>query len=225
VQGGPWQGPPPVGQPPGGWGQYPQQQPYGPPPYAAQPGYYPGYGPPPPQGPPPLPPEEPDQYRFAVRFDPFDLIFRKLSFQAELAVWGPFSIEAEPSWIFDSATENLDISGGSLNGNILVYFTGDALKGFYVKGTVGFEKYDATLTDPELAKTATDTMASPLLGVGIGSSTVFGEDVGFNLSGGVGIGFLTAETKTLRAGRYEVSFYDKAGAIQLLASLGLGVAF
>ena len=52
---------------------------------------------------------------------------------------------------------------------------------------------------------------------------MFGE--GFLDGAGVGIGFLTAETKTLTAGRYEVSFYDKAGAIQLLASLGLGVAF
>ncbi|HTJ84055.1 MAG TPA: hypothetical protein VL400_20185 [Polyangiaceae bacterium] len=217
---GTWAGPPAPGQVPPGYGGYPPPG-YGP---QMQGGYYPGYGPPPPQGPPPLPPEDEHEFRFAARFDPFDLIFRRLSFQAELAIWGPFSIEAEPSWIFDSATENLDISGGALNGNILVYFTGDALKGFFVKATVGFEKYDATLTDPGLSISATKTLASPIIGVGIGSSTVFGDDFGFNLSGGIGIGFYTAEKQDLTAGRYQVTFYDKSGAIQLLASLGLGLA-
>jgi len=157
-----------------------------------------------------------------VRFDPFDLIFRRLSFQAELVLWGPFSIEAEPSWIFASSTDNLDTTGGALNGNFLVYFTGDALKGFFVKATVGFEKFDATVTDPGLKLSSEDSISSPLIGIGIGSSTVFGDDYGFNLAGGIGIGYLTADTKTLTAGRYEASFYDKASAIQLMASLGLG---
>jgi hypothetical protein len=210
AQPGPPTGPAPPGQPP--YGQpYPYGTPYG--------------GPLPPPGPPPLVPEEPDCCRFAVRFDPFDLLFRRLSFQTELAIWGPLSIEAEPSWIFGAGTENLDLQGGALQGNFLVYFTGKALKGFYAKAIVGFEAYEATLVDPELKKTAKDDLASPILGLAIGSSAVFGEEFGFNLAGGIGIGFATAEKKTLQAGRYEVVFYDKASSIQLLASLGLGIAF
>lgn len=166
-----------------------------------------------------------------IRFDPFDLIFRRLSFQAELKLWGPLSIEAEPSWIFGSATENLDTQGGALQANFLVYFTGEALQGFYAKAIVGFEAYEATLTDPGRTESkdddivASDNLVSPILGLGIGSSAVFGDEVGFNLAGGVGIGFALAEATTLTAGRYEVSFYDKASIVQLIASLGLGVAF
>lgn len=206
---------PPPGPPPAG---APYPGPY------AQPGQ-PVWGPPPPSGPPPLAPEEPDCCRFGIRFDPFDLVFRRLSFQAEVKLWGPLSIEVEPSWIFASATENLDTTGGALQGNFLVYFTGTALRGFYAKAIVGFEAYQATLTDPELEVENTADIASPILGVGIGSSAVFGDEVGFNLAGGIGIGFATAEKKVLRAGNYEVTFYDKSSIVQLLASLGLGVAF
>lgn len=160
-----------------------------------------------------------------MRFDPFDLLFRRLSFQAELALWGPLSIEAEPQWIFGSSTDHLDTQGGALAGNFLVYFTGRALEGFYAKATVGFEKFTATLTDEELAITTEKDVASPILGLSIGSSTVFGDEYGFNLAGGVGIGFATAEMVELRAGRWVATFYDKEGAIQLIASLGLGFAF
>lgn len=199
-------GPPPAGAPyPGG------QQPY--------------WGPPPPPVLPPLEPEEPSCCRIGIRFDPFDLIFRRLSFQAELKLWGPLSIEVEPSWIFASATENLDTTGGALQGNFLVYFTGTALRGFYAKAIVGFEAFEATVTDPQLKVSTSEDIASPILGLGIGSSAVFGDEVGFNLAGGIGIGFAIAEKKVVRAGNYEVSFYDKSSIVQLLASLGLGVAF
>jgi hypothetical protein len=218
---------PPAVQPPNG------QPPTGPPPLAQPP--YPqgqwGAPPPGPPPPPPLEPEEPSCCRMGIRFDPFDLIFRRLSFQAELKLWGPLSIEAEPSWIFASATENLDTNGGALQANFLVYFTGEALQGFYAKAIVGFEAYEATLTDPGRSESkeddivASEDLVSPILGLGIGSSAVFGDEVGFNLAGGVGIGFALAEATTLSAGRYEVSFYDKASIIQLIASLGLGVAF
>jgi len=189
-----------------------------------QPGYaygLPPAGPPPP----PLPPKEPSCCRFGVRFDPFDLLFRRLSFQVELGLWGPLSIEAEPQWIFGSPSENLDTTGGALAGNFLVYFTGRALDGFFAKATVGFESFEATITDPELKLAQTKTVTSPILGLSVGSSTVFGDDFGFNLAGGVGIGYATAEPVELTAGRYQTIFYDKASAVQLLASLGLGIAF
>ncbi|MFO0550819.1 MAG: hypothetical protein U0271_20690 [Polyangiaceae bacterium] len=181
----------------------------------------------PPQGPPPppLPPREPGCCRFAVRFDPFDLIFRRLSFQVEVALWGPLSIEAEPSWIWGSTSDNLEMSGGALFGNLLVYFTGHALNGFYIKAQMGFEAFTATVTDPELQQTASKDIASPVFGASIGSSNVFGDEWGFNIAGGVGIGYATADRVTVTAGRYSATFYDKLGSLQLLASLGAGVAF
>lgn len=160
-----------------------------------------------------------------MRFDPFDLLFRRLSFQTELVIWGPLAIEAEPSWIFGSSTEYLDMSGGALQGNFLVYFTGRALNGFFAKASVGFEKFSATLTHPSGKVSATEEIATPILGLGIGSSNVFGDEYGFNLAGGVGIGYATADKVSLKVPGYEVVFYDKGSAIQLLASLGLGFAF
>ena len=219
----PPQQPPPAQQPP----PYMNPQPYGPPQGLPPPGQAPyGYGlPPAGPPPPPLPPKEPSCCRFGVRFDPFDLLFRRLSFQAELALWGPLSIEVEPQWIFASPSENLDTTGGALAGNFLVYFTGRALDGFFAKATVGFERFEATISDPELQLEQTKTVTSPILGLSVGSSTVFGDDFGFNLAGGVGIGYATADKVELTAGRFSTIFYDKASAVQLLASLGLGIAF
>jgi hypothetical protein len=223
----PPQQPPPQQPPPQQPPPYANPQPYGPPqglPPPGQPAY--GYGlPPAGPPPPPLPPKEPSCCRFGVRFDPFDLLFRRLSFQAELALWGPLSIEVEPQWIFASPSENLDTTGGALAGNFLVYFTGRALDGFFAKATVGFERFDATISDPELKLEETKTVTSPILGLSVGSSTVFGDDFGFNLAGGVGIGYATADKVELSAGRYSTIYYDKASAVQLLASLGLGIAF
>lgn len=199
----------------------PPPYPYPPPGYGAPYGYQPPSGPPPP----PLPPRDPSCCRFGVRFDPFDLIFRRLSFQTEVGIWGPFSVELEPTWIFGSPSENLDTTGGGLMASVLVYISGRYLEGFFAKASVGFEKFEATLTDEPLQQSATADVSSPLFGISIGSSTVFGDDFGFNLSGGVGIGFATADAVTLRAGRIEAVFYDKSSSIQLLASLGLGIGF
>ena len=235
------------GVPPGAWIEPQPQQPapysQQPAPYPQQPAPYPqqpppyGYGPygqyqpvpyQPPVGPPPppLPPREPSCCRFGIRFDPFDLLFRRLSFQTEVGLWGPFSVEAETTWIFGSPTENLDTTGGALMGSVLVYISGRYLEGFYAKASVGFESFEAVLTDEPLQKSTTADVSSPNFGISIGSSTVFGgDDFGFNLAGGVGIGFATGEPVTLQAGRYETVFYDKSSSVQLLASLGLGIGF
>jgi hypothetical protein len=174
---------------------------------------------------PPLEPEEADCCRFALRFDPFELVFRRMSFQGEIRLWGPLSLEIEPSWIFGSPSENLDARGFAMQSNLLVYFSGVALEGFFLKGTAGFESFEATVTDPELGVSSSADVSSPIFGLGLGSSNLFGDRVAFNFSGGLGVGFATAEKVTITAGRYEVSYYDKAGAIQLLGSIGLGVAF
>ncbi len=226
----PAQPPPPAqpGVPPGAWVEpappsgYPPPYGYPQPVYGPPPPYQPPVGPPPP----PLPAREASCCRFGVRFDPFDLLFRRLSFQAEVGIWGPFSVELEPTYIFGSPAENLDTTGGALLGSVLVYISGQYLEGFFAKASVGFEAYEAVLTDEALQLEAREDISTPLFGISIGSSTVFGgDDIGFNLAGGVGIGFATAEAVTLRAGRYETIFYDKSSSIQLLASLGLGVGF
>lgn len=258
AQGAPPAGPPPAGQPappPPGYGQPAQPvppssggyaQPYGQPP----PGGYGGYGAPyggsgysqgygyggVPEGPPPPPPRErrePGCCRYAIRYDPFDLIFRRATFQAEVGIVGPLSIEVEPSWIWGSPREFVDEQGFAIAANVGLYVSGRYLKGFYVKGHVGYERFDAKLTHPDVAgQTDEETVSSPIFGVLIGSSSIWGnDDLGFNLSGGIGIGVAVGEKVTLQVpGDESVSgistdYYDKAGVIQLLGSLGLGVAF
>ncbi len=214
-----------------GYGNYPQQQPG-----YAQPGYYPQayYNVPPPPGPPPPPkPIKPACCRWSLRFDPFDLLFRRLTFQGELAIAGPISIEIAPSWIFGSPYENFDAAGFSIGGNLAWYFlSGKALKGLWLKAHVGYENYDATLTNPALPSSSdTKTASSAVLGGMIGTTSVFGRNGGFAISGGIGIGVATADEITLvapgdalRPG-YAAKLYDKSDRIRLLGSLGLGIAF
>ena len=114
--------------------------------------------------------------------------------------------------------------------------SGRYLEGFFVKAHVGFEQFEATLTHPDFptdpANTQSADVSAPILGLMIGSSNIWGnDDLGFNLSGGIGIGAAIADKVTLTVpggngiGAYETSYYDKSGVIQLLGSLGLGVAF
>ncbi len=253
---------PPPSTPPPGYGQpaqplqpgqYPQgqggyAQPYGQPP----PGGYGGYGAPygnsgysqgygygaPPVGPPPPPPREKKEdrcCRFAIRYDPFDLIFRRATFQGEVGIVGPLSIEVEPSIIWGSEREFVDASGFAMAANVALYVSGRYLKGFFVKGHAAFETFDATLTHPDIpTNSQTKTISSPIFGLMIGSSNIWGnDDVGFNLSGGIGIGVAVGEKTSLivegdptrEIPGIQTDYYDKAGVIQLLGSLGLGVAF
>ncbi|MCC6551471.1 MAG: hypothetical protein IT372_00430 [Polyangiaceae bacterium] len=218
--------PPGYGAPPPGYGAPPPGYGYGAPP----PGY--GYGPA--AGPPPPPkPSRPSCCRWSVRFDPFDLLFRRMTFEGEVAIIGPLTLEIQPSWIWGSPSENLDTTGFALGGNVGVYVSGDALKGFWIKGHAGFETFEATLTHPDDPDAVDQkTVSSAIVGGMLGSTSVFGRNGGFAISGGIGIGVALADPVTLTAtpaneniGAISATDYDKIDKIQLLGSLALGVAF
>lgn len=178
----------------------------------------------------PAKPEEASCCRAAVRFDPFDILQRRLSFQAELAIWGPFAIEIEPSWIFSSPSDNVTASGYSFLGSVGFYLTSKAPQGFFIKAVVGYESFTATVTNPDAtALTASKDVASPILGAVLGSSTVFGRRWGFNISGSIGVGFTTAEPVDIvtppkgSVPKFEFTYYDSP--VQLLGSLGVGIGF
>ena len=247
--------PPGYGQPQPGYGQQPPpgygQQP--PPGYGQQPP--PGYGPPgygPPPGPPPPPPKKPDKDDLwvAIRYDPFDLLFRRVTLEGEVKIWGPITVQLTPAWIFDSPYENLSESGFDIAADVVWYVQGDAFKGFWLKAHAEYEIYKATLENPNEVGgapagvpaddcdadsepgTCSKTIGSTILGAMIGTSTVFGKDWGFNISGGIGIGVALADAVTLTvepgddgANGVTITKYDKTGRIQLLGSLGLGIAF
>ncbi len=207
------------------------QQGYGQPGYGPAvppaPGVGPGYGPPAPP-----PPPKDTCCRFAIRFDPFNLLFRRLSFQGEVAIVGPLSIEVEPSWIFGSSADHVDAMGVSIAGNVAFYLTGKAPQGFFIKAHAAYETFKATVSNPGYTHSlGSGHIGSPIFGGMIGSSTVFGRNWGFNISGGIGIGAATAGAQSIVApGKgsipaYVVTFYDKGSAIQLLGSLGLGIGF
>jgi len=167
-----------------------------------------------------------------VRFNAFDLLMRRLSFEGEVAIVGPLSIQLSPSYIFGTSTETLDASGWALGSDIGVYFEGRPLRGFWLKAHAGYESFDATLTHPvQPVAPVTQNVSSWIFGGSIGNTTVFG-DGGFSLSGGIGIGVATADPITIIAQSKNpgiqdigVTFYDKAGAISILGSFGVGVTF
>ena len=229
-QGYPQQGYPPQGYPPQGYPQqgYPQYAPGQAPPE----GYPPGYGPPPgPVLPPPPPPS--GCCRWSVRYDPFQLIFRRVALEAEVKIAGSFSLGVEPAWIWGSGTEGLDEKGFQLLGFVGWTFSGAALRGFWVRAVGGFEAFDATLTHPNYKSvTAKKSISSGIFGAMIGNSVVFGQNGGFTLSGGIGIGVATADKAVLVAASpnptvpsARVTYYDDTGRIRLLGSLGIGVTF
>jgi hypothetical protein len=216
--------PPGYGAPPPAYGGY---SPYGSPGYSPYGGYTLPPGPPPPP-----PPPKATCCTWSARVNPFDLLFRRLSFEGEVAVVGPLTVQLSPSWIWGSPVEQVDASGFAIAADV-GFYVNRPMKGFFVKAHVGYETFEATLSDPD-GGSDTETVASPILGAMIGSSTVFGRNGGFAISGGIGIGVATADrvhlevkTQTPDGDRVRVTqdYYDKAGRIQLLGSFALGVAF
>ena len=226
---------PPGGQPPPpGYGQPPPPG-YGPPPGQRPPGYGqpppprygqpppPGYGQPPPPGygQPPRPPRpfEPPPKKtlfWSVRYDPFDLLFRRITFEGEIALGSlPLSIELAPAYIFDSPSEGLEDTGVDLAARFVWYVQGDPLKGFYLKAHFNYEHFSSTLfrqtpdgafvgapaddCDADSATgTCTKTVASAIFGLMLGTSMVLPSKGGFALNGGIGIGVAVADPVTLR---------------------------
>lgn len=253
---------------------YQPPEPYGPPPFGQ-----PGYGPPPAPhgyGAPPLRPREPPPKPcclWSLRYDPFDLISGQVTLEGEIALGDlPLAIEIVPSWIFDNFSDGIDESGFDMALRFGWYVQGTALRGFYLKAHAGYQLFEATLfrgnfdqedffgqpdtnpdiCDPESGKgTCTSTVQSFILGLMIGNSAVFGDDGGFALTGGLGVGVAVASEKTLRINPctpedvvngvmncdvaddgpaqtltyYEGAGFGRGGRVNILGSLSLGVTF
>ena len=219
---------PPPGYPPPGY----------PPPGYSPPGYPPpGYPPPLPPGypppgygypvPPPLPPPKP--LRWSLRYDPFELVERRLTFQAEVAIYKLFALEIVPSWIFGSPYSGVEGKGFAVAGRAVFYLSGEAFRGFWLKAHVGYERYDATLTNPDEPTDVSPTqhLSSAILGVLFGDTWVIPRDGGFALSGGAGVAFATAgkATLTTASGAFSTSLYDGFDKVRLIGSVALGVVF
>ena len=144
-----------------------------------------------------------------------------------------FALEVAPSWIFGSPYAGIDGKGYSIAGRAVFYLSGEAFRGFWLKAHVGYEHYDATLTNPADASdvSAPRTLGSAILGVLFGDTWVIPRDGGFALSGGIGVAFATASKVTLttngtvNAPPAQASLYDGFDKVRLLGSVGLGVAF
>jgi hypothetical protein len=226
---GPPPPPPPAAQPPP---YYPPYPPY-PPPYYPGAAPYPYYPPSPAAPPAKVEAPKPPPLRFAARVSPFDLIMRRLSFEAEVAVWGPLAVGAMGSWIWGSPVDHMDEQGAAVLGTVSVYFQGQALRGFFVRAFGGYEQVDATLSHPvSPAARATETLQTGLFGAFFGNSTVFGRGAGFNLSGGIGLAVATSDPVTITTsagqpgvGDARVVYFDDASRFRVLGNVGVGVAF
>jgi hypothetical protein len=219
---------PPVAEPPSPEPPLlPPQPPYTPPPAyeAAPPGYGPpGYGPPPPgygygYGPPPPPPEpEPECCFWSIRYDPFDLLFRRITFEAEIALGSlPLTLELVPSYIWSSPAEGVEEQGFDIGARFGWYIQGNAMRGFWLKAHLEFETFEAQLLrgdtqleqyygkpNPELcdADSATGTCKRQLhnfiVGLMLGTSAVFPKSGGFIIHGGIGIGVSVVDAQRLQ---------------------------
>ncbi|MFT3774919.1 MAG: hypothetical protein QM820_56955 [Minicystis sp.] len=209
-----------------GYGQQPYgQQPYGQPPY----GQYGSV----PEGPPPPPPPKPVSLRWSLRFDPFDLVMRRLTFQGEIAIAGPFAIEISPSWIFGSPYVGIDKKGIAVAANAVFYLSGTPFRGLWIKAHFAYENYSATYTnsfDPSLISEP-QRIGSAIIGAMFGDTFVVPKSGGFALSGGIGVGVATAgKTEITAPGRGLIPsdtaiLYDGFDRVRILGTLGLGVAF
>ncbi|WP_437965458.1 hypothetical protein WMF04_38360 [Sorangium sp. So ce260] len=180
-----------------------------------------------PAGPPPPPmPPEATCCRWSVRYNALDLLFGRVTFEGEIAVIGPLTIGLAPSWIWGSLEDaTMDTTGYALAADIGVYVEGKPLRGFWVKGRLGYESFEAVYT-PSRNVTGKRDVSSAVLGVIIGSTNIFGRDGGFAMSGGFGLGVALAPPAEVTAGNYQpYVFYEKTGKIKLMGSLSLGVAF
>ncbi|AKT42635.1 hypothetical protein [Chondromyces crocatus] len=229
------QPPPGYGPPPPGYGQPPPGYGYGQPGYGPPPpgyGHHPGYGQPVAGPPPPPPPPKRTCCNWSIRYNPFDLLLGKMTFEGELAVIGPITLGIEPAWIWGAPfSEIVDRSGFSIAGTVGVYVSGTPLRGFWLKGYLGYERFEATAThERDSSATASRSIGSGIAGGMLGSTSVFGRNGGFAISGGIGIGVALADSQRLTVnsdfyGPQSVMFYDKTSKLQLLGSLGIGVAF
>ncbi len=186
--------------------------------------------------PPPPPRKDPPSCCFmALRYDPFELLYGRLTFQAEIAVAGPVTVELEPSWIWGTLEEATDEKGFALGGNVGVYFGRTPLRGWWVKGHVAFETFEASVTSPDGQVTVSERITSPILGAMIGSSSIWGpdrgRDGGFILTTGVGIGAALADRVELVAVDVDgdsgnrTEYYDGIGRLRLLGTVSVGAAF
>jgi hypothetical protein len=150
-----------------------------------------------------------------------------MTFEGEVVIVGPLTVGVAPSWIWGSLMdEQLDTTGFALAADVGVYVEGKPLRGFWIKGRIGYESFEAVLTSrfPTVEPGVGD-VSSVVLGGMLGSTNVFGRDGGFAMSGGIGLGVALADPVQIVAGNEYVEFYDKAGKIKLLGSLSLGVVF
>ncbi len=184
-----------------------------------------------------------------MRYDPFDLLFRRVTFEGEVNIVGPITVQLSPTWIFDSPAADVSESGFDVGLDVVWYVQGDPFRGFWLKAHAEYEYFNATLTrevdgvpsgvpNPEHCDedsepgTCSTNVNSMIVGAMVGTSTVFGKNGGFAISGGIGIGVALADTVTLQVDGENpeetglaYTYYDKTDRIRLLGSLGLGIAF
>lgn len=166
-----------------------------------------------------------------------NLLFRRLSFEGELAVWGPFVIGLEPAWIWGSQERGLEQSGFAIGGDVAYYMDDKPLNGLRFKAHGAYEYFNAKLTHPG-GNIDSKAVSTGTVGLTVGGSLVVSPKQGgggFIIDGGLGFNVATASPVTLstrgfdpsRGGMTTVEFVYFGGwrRVSPLASMAMGVAF
>ncbi|HEY3594226.1 MAG TPA: hypothetical protein VGL13_10130, partial [Polyangiaceae bacterium] len=161
-------------------------------------GYPPQNGSPPPAGYPPAPPGnyttiEPvlppppkrQELSWSLRFNVFDLIFGKVSAEFEHALGDAVSVVVGPEYIFADPRQDSSLgitaSGVGLYGEVGFWLEGRPLRGYFLKGHLGYREV--------IFHSDIDRLFVPetLLGAMFGSQSIYAG--WFSLSGGFGVAF------------------------------------
>jgi hypothetical protein len=169
--------------------------------------------------------------------DALNMLFRRLSFEGELAVWGPFVIGVEPAWIWGSQERGLEQSGFAIGADVGIYLEEKPMNGLWVKAHGGYEYFQATLRHPGGA-TDSKPVSTGTVGMSVGGSLVVSPKQGgggFIIDSGFGFTVATAEAVTLSTTDFDPSlrtitpkkhiYFGGWRRVMPLASMAVGVAF
>jgi hypothetical protein len=169
--------------------------------------------------------------------DALKLLWGRLSFNGDLAVWGPFVVGVEPSWIWGSQERGLDENGFGINANVAIYVEDKPLNGLWVKAHGGYEYFQATLSH-QGGLTDSKPVSTGMFGLSVGGALVVSPKQGgggFIIDGGFGFSVATAEAVTLEVTDFDPTqsgitikkhiYFGDWRRVMPLASMAVGVAF
>jgi hypothetical protein len=147
---------------------------------------------------PPLPPPpKRTELQWSIRSQLLALIFGRVAGELEYAFSGPFSVAIIPEYVFNYPGVNKEVgvkvSGGGVAGEFGYWVEGRPLRGYFLKGHVGYRSIKFSSPVDELSVPATE------VGAMFGSQSIYGG--WFTVSFGLGVVYdFNSQERSFRVG-------------------------